>query len=138
MEPYLWERRVKKVKVDGVEPVQLHKVHDFTQKTVVQESQRQDPQQKQQERILGHEQPVGEWERSKLEEMHEALQKMNRTAEAFNINLRFRIHEGTERIMVQVINRESQEVIREIPPERILNMVAQIQNMLGLFVDARR
>ncbi|MEW5919754.1 MAG: flagellar protein FlaG [Bacillota bacterium] len=126
------------MKVDGVDPVQLNKVHDFTQKTVVQESQRQDPKQKQQERVLGREQPVGEWDGSRIEELDEALRKMNQTAETFNVSLRFRVHEETERIMVQVINRDSKEVIREIPPERVLNMVAQIQNMIGLFVDFRR
>jgi flagellar protein FlaG len=40
--------------------------------------------------------------------------------------------------MVQVVNLENNEVIKEIPPEKILNVVAQIQNIIGLFVDTRR
>ena len=126
------------MKVDGIDPAHLQKVHDFTQKTAVQENERQDPRQKQQERVLGREQPVVAEDRSKIEELNEAIKKMNRTTEAFNVSLRFRVHKETERIMVQVIDRESEKVIREITPERVLNMVAQIQNMIGLFIDCRR
>jgi len=126
------------VKIDGIDPLQLNKIHEQTQKSVVQESQRQDPGQKGKEKVLGKEQKVVEWERSYLEDLEEAVEKVNITAETFNISLRFRIHEESERIMVQVINLENNEVIKEIPPEKILNVVAQIQNIIGLFIDTRR
>ena len=128
------------MKVDGVDPIQLNKVTEFTQKTLVQESQRQDPKREQQERVLGREQQVVEWDGSNTEALDEAIKQMNRAAEAFNVELKFSVHEGTDRVMVQVVNKESQEIIREIPPERVLNMVAQIQTMIGigLFVDSRR
>lgn len=126
------------MKVDGIDPLQLNKIHEQTQKSVVQESQRQDPRQKQQDKVLGKEQKVGEWERSYMEDLQDAVEKVNITAETFNVSLRFRIHEESERIMVQVINLENNEVIKEIPPEKILNVVAQIQNIIGLFIDTRR
>ncbi len=126
------------MKVDGVDPIQLNKVTEFTQKAVVQEGQRQDPKREQQERVLGREQQVVEWDGSNIEELDGAIQQMNQAAEALNVELRFSIHEGTERIMVQVVDKQSQKVIREMPPERVLNMVAQIQNMIGFFVDSRR
>jgi len=126
------------VKVDGIDPLQLNKIHEQTQKAVVQESHRQDPRQKQQDKVLGREQRVVEWERSYMEDLQDAVEKVNITADTFNISLRFRIHEESERIMVQVVNLENNEVIKEIPPEKILNVVAQIQNIIGLFVDTRR
>lgn len=126
------------MKIDGIDPLQLNKIHEQTQKSVVQESHKQDPRQKGQEKVLGKEQKVGEWERSYLEDLEDAVKKVNITAETFNISLRFRIHEESERIMVQVINLENNEVIKEIPPEKILNVVAQIQNIIGLFIDTRR
>lgn len=126
------------MKVDGVEPIQLNKVTDFTQKAVVQESQRQDPKREQQQRVLGREQQLGEWDASNIEMLSDSVQKMNQTAEAMDVQLRFSIHEETDRVIVTVVNRQSEEIIREIPPERVLNMVAQIQNMIGLFVDSRR
>lgn len=40
--------------------------------------------------------------------------------------------------MVKVIDAETEEVIREIPPEKILDLVAMIWEMIGLIVDERR
>jgi flagellar protein FlaG len=40
--------------------------------------------------------------------------------------------------MVKVVDTETQEVIREIPSEKILDMVANILEMAGILVDERR
>ena len=126
------------MRVDGVDPIQLNKVYDSTQKPVVQESLRQDPRQKQQDSVLGREQVVVEEDRRNVDVLEDAIKKINQAAQIFDRSLHFRVHEATERLIVQVINRENGEVIREIPPERVLNMVAQIQSVIGLFVDYRR
>ncbi|MGI5876314.1 MAG: flagellar protein FlaG [Dethiobacteria bacterium] len=126
------------MRVDGIDPVQLDKVYDKTQKPIIQEIQRQDPTLKQQNKVLGKEQRILEWEESHMEELQEGVERLNSTANVFNTGLRFLIHEETNRIMVQVVDLKEDEVIREIPPEKILNMVAQIQNIIGLFIDTRR
>jgi flagellar protein FlaG len=73
-----------------------------------------------------------------MEDLEEEVEKINTAAQTFNTGLRFRIHEGSERVMVEVVDLDENEVIKEIPPEKILNMVAQIQNIIGLFIDTRR
>ncbi|MFO7311282.1 MAG: flagellar protein FlaG, partial [Bacillota bacterium] len=55
--------------------------------------------------------------------------------EAVDKRLKFLVHEETERIYVQVIDKETGEVIKEIPPEKILNLVAQLQKLIGLLID---
>jgi flagellar protein FlaG len=40
--------------------------------------------------------------------------------------------------MVKVIDNETQEVIQEIPPEKILDMVAKMWEVAGILVDERR
>ena len=52
--------------------------------------------------------------------------------------LEFSIHEGTKEIMVKVINTDTKEVVREIPAEKILDMVAKIWELAGIIVDERR
>ncbi|NLJ56754.1 MAG: flagellar protein FlaG [Firmicutes bacterium] len=126
------------MKIDGIDPLQLNKIHEQTQKPVVQESHRQDPKRKQQDRILNREQNILAWKEEYGENLKEALEKVNTTVEAFHTGLRFRIHEETERVMVQIVNLVDDEVIKEIPPEKLLNVVAQIQNIIGLFIDTRR
>ena len=51
--------------------------------------------------------------------------------------LRYRVHEETGRIWVQIIDRRTNEVLREIPPERYLDLVARIWELVGLLVDER-
>jgi flagellar protein FlaG len=45
------------------------------------------------------------------------------------------IHEDTNRVIVKVINNETGEVIREIPPEKIVELVAKMNTYLGLLID---
>ncbi len=68
----------------------------------------------------------------------DAIEKMNKTARIFNKSLHFRLHEESKRWQVQVMNLETGEVIREIPPSEILDVVAKIQEIVGVFVDERR
>ncbi|HEY8498886.1 MAG TPA: flagellar protein FlaG [Limnochordales bacterium] len=51
--------------------------------------------------------------------------------------LKFHVHEATGRIWVQVIDSRTQEVIKEIPPERYLDLVARIWELVGILVDER-
>ncbi len=126
------------MKIDGIDPIQLNKIHEQTQKPIVQESHRQDPKQKQQDRVLNREQKILAWDQGHIEDLQEAVEKVNATVQAFHTGLRFRIHEESERIMVQVVNLTDNEIIKEIPPEKLLHVVAQIQNIIGLFIDTRR
>lgn len=68
-------------------------------------------------------------------ELIEAIERANKTLVGINTNFKFSIHEDTKAIMVKVINSETQEVIREIPPEKILDMVAKMWELAGLIVD---
>ena len=66
----------------------------------------------------------------------EAVKQLEQIVNAFDRNLKFRIHEDTQAVMVQVLNAETKEVVREFPSEQILDMVAMFQKQLsGLFVD---
>ncbi|MDI6906157.1 MAG: flagellar protein FlaG [Thermoanaerobacterales bacterium] len=71
------------------------------------------------------------------EELSPALEKLAKTAPVFDCRFHFRIHEATKRVMVQVIDQETGEVLNEIPPEKILDLVAQIQELVGLLVDKK-
>ena len=68
----------------------------------------------------------------------EAIEKANKAFEGVFRKFEFSIHEKTKEIMVKVIDSATDEVIREIPPEKILDMVATIWEMVGIIVDERR
>jgi len=52
--------------------------------------------------------------------------------------LEFSIHDETKKIMIKVINTDTNEVVREIPSEQILDMVAKFFEINGLFIDEKR
>jgi flagellar protein FlaG len=39
--------------------------------------------------------------------------------------------------MVKVIDNETNEIIKEIPSEKMLDMVAKIEEMIGLIIDEK-
>jgi flagellar protein FlaG len=71
------------------------------------------------------------------ERLIHAIEKSNSDVKWHNTRLQFSIHEKTKQIMVKVIDNETEEVIREIPPEKILNMVGEMLERTGLFVDRK-
>jgi len=67
----------------------------------------------------------------------EAIERANKKLQLVDTSFEFTIHEQTHEIMVKVINRETNEIIREIPPEKILDMVAKMWELAGILVDER-
>lgn len=65
-----------------------------------------------------------------------AVEDINRKAN--NSEAIFGIHEGTNRVTIKLVDRNTKEVIRELPPEKTLDMIAKIWEMAGLMVDERR
>lgn len=61
-------------------------------------------------------------------ELKEMFEKVNR-------RLSFRLHEDSERVMVQVIDNRTNEVVREVPPEKFLNTIAKVREFVGILFD---
>jgi flagellar protein FlaG len=53
-------------------------------------------------------------------------------------HLSYNYHEKSGEYFVKVIDDETEEVIREIPPEKILDIVASMKEIVGLLFDERR
>ena len=68
----------------------------------------------------------------------DAIERANKAISVTRTQMEFSIHEKTKEIMVKVINSDTKEVIREIPQEKILDMVAKMLEMAGILVDERR
>lgn len=80
-------------------------------------------------------------EKSSVEKEHEvikAIEKANKHIRTYDRRLEFVIHDKTKQIMIKVINTEDDSTIREIPSEKVLDMVAHLWEMAGLLVDEHR
>lgn len=71
----------------------------------------------------------------KKEKLEEQTEEANRALKHVNAQLTFKLHEGTGRTLIQLIESDTREVIREIPPEKMLDMIAGIWKWSGITVD---
>ena len=69
-----------------------------------------------------------------LQDVLEAAQKYFHIR---NIGLDFAVHGATGRIKVTVLDKETGEMIREVPPEQVLNLMAKIDEMMGILFDQK-
>lgn len=49
----------------------------------------------------------------------------------------FGIHEGTNRVMIKIVDKDSKDVIKEYPPEETLDMIQKVWEMAGIMVDEK-
>lgn len=67
------------------------------------------------------------------------VEMMNKAFEAFSTHLKFQLHEQTGEYYVAIINDQTNEVIREVPPKKFLDMIAAMrEQMKGIIVDERK
>lgn len=70
-------------------------------------------------------------------ELISAIEAANKDFEIYDKRLEFSIHEKTKEIIVKIIDSTNDEVIREIPSEKILDMIANMMELAGLLVDEK-
>lgn len=68
----------------------------------------------------------------------EEIAKANNILKRHNIKCEFDYHEETNRIIIRVTDKDTKEVIREIPPEKTLNAIQKMWELAGLLIDERR
>jgi flagellar protein FlaG len=71
-------------------------------------------------------------------DLKSAVDKANKMLFKNNTHLKFEIHDKTKEVMVKIINDESGEVLKEIPPKKMLDMVAKLWEIAGILVDEKR
>lgn len=66
------------------------------------------------------------------------ISKANNRLKSHNTRCEFSYHEATGRVSIKVLDKNTEEVIREIPPEKTLEMVEKMWELAGFLVDERR
>jgi flagellar protein FlaG len=64
-----------------------------------------------------------------LEELEHDIQTMH------NVGLKFSKHSDSGRTVIKVLDKENDQVIREIPAEDVLNLAVKIEEMIGILFD---
>lgn len=67
----------------------------------------------------------------------EVLDKIKALTENGVYSVRFENDERNEKLVISLVDADSGEVIRQIPPEEIMSAGEQLQNLRGSLIDAR-
>ncbi|MBR1930108.1 MAG: flagellar protein FlaG [Lachnospiraceae bacterium] len=71
------------------------------------------------------------------EQIRKAVESFNKN-KATNSEAIFGIHDGTNRVTIKIVDKKTKEVIKELPPEKTLDMIAKVWEMAGILVDEKR
>lgn len=78
----------------------------------------------------------GKEQQASNEQVRKAVEQLNKNMA--NSEAVFGIHEGTNRVTIKIVDKSTKEVIRELPPEKTLDMIARVWDMAGILVDEKR
>ncbi|MFP4483422.1 MAG: flagellar protein FlaG [Spirochaetaceae bacterium] len=68
-------------------------------------------------------------------QIQEATQELRSVSLIFNRRLEFEINHDLDQVVVKVIDRETDKVIKELPPDEIQRLHVRIREAIGLLVD---
>lgn len=71
-----------------------------------------------------------------LEDIRQTALKVNDYMRLSDTHLEFIVAEQTGRVIVQVVNSQSREVIRQIPPESVMRFARTMTQLRGLLFNA--
>lgn len=71
-------------------------------------------------------------------QLNEALQSINETLRALSQNVEFSIDDSSDhRIVVRIVDQQTQEIIRQIPSEEALQIAKGLDRVQGLLIHQK-
>ncbi|AXI10014.1 flagellar protein FlaG [Oceanobacillus sp. 143] len=71
------------------------------------------------------------------QDIEQKIASFNEFLQPVRTNLKFELHEKLDRYYVSVVDSVTHEVIKEIPPKKMLDMYAELADFMGFLVDKR-
>lgn len=66
-----------------------------------------------------------------------AVGTLNRLASELNTSVHFRVDDDTHRVVVKVVDANSGETVRQIPPEDMIRVMVRLEEMIGVLFDKK-
>ena len=121
---------VQKTVVEDTEVSTPEKVSAYDATTVkVAETEKQDSQ-------SGQDSSYSNQQQANNEKIRKAVEQLNKNMS--HSEAVFGIHEETNRVTIKIVDKDTKEVIKELPPEKTLDMIAKAWELAGILVDEKR
>lgn len=72
------------------------------------------------------------------EEVKKAVDELNKLSGSSNEKVQFSLDDKTNRVIIKVMDRDTNEVISEIPGKYSIRLLEHFREYMGLFVDESR
>ncbi|AFM42731.1 flagellar protein FlaG [Desulfosporosinus acidiphilus SJ4] len=69
------------------------------------------------------------------ESIEKTAEKLNRMMGIIDKNMKFVIDEKTHKVSVKVVNSKTGEILGEVPPESIMDLLGSFTNLAGLLLN---
>jgi flagellar protein FlaG len=69
------------------------------------------------------------------DQLREVVESLEDAIAVINRSVRFKVDDSTDTLITQVVNRDTNEVIRQIPPEEMLAIARRLREFIGLFLN---
>jgi len=76
-------------------------------------------------------------EKISIDSTKELVENLNKFLHPIQTSLHFELHEKLNEYYVTIIDSNTKEVVREIPPKKLLDIYASLAEQLGLIVDKK-
>lgn len=70
-------------------------------------------------------------------QVDKAIKRLNHFLTDDKTHAEYSVHKDLNRIMIKIIDDETDEVILEVPPENLVDMVAKMCELAGVLVDKK-
>ncbi|TJY42040.1 flagellar protein FlaG [Cohnella pontilimi] len=71
------------------------------------------------------------------EQLIKAIDRAIKALEGPTTSFEMKMHEKTNTVVVKVFNKDTGELIREIPPEKTLDLVVKMMEFAGILIDEK-
>jgi uncharacterized FlaG/YvyC family protein len=69
------------------------------------------------------------------EEVDSAVEAFNEVFKQANVGVRYQVDTKTGDLVITLVDRDTQQVVRQVPPEEILRMRQRLEELLGVLFD---
>lgn len=81
--------------------------------------------------------PTADVQEISKEKLQHVVDTVNEFLQINHNASKFVLHDGLDRYFVQVVDTQTEEVVKEIPPKKLLDAYYEMQKLLGMIVDEK-
>lgn len=71
------------------------------------------------------------------ENVNEMTENLNEFAKEMNYGIEFNYYKDLDRLVLKVVDKETKETIKQMPPEEMLDTLKNLREWIGVFLDKK-